>query len=269
MYDTNQTEISRGALVELVLALELYRNDFVLAGGWVPYFLTRDYAEHCGSIDIDLVLRPLIVVRYESISNLVTDMGYQPTKNPFRFERELKAIDGTPFPIHLDFLTEPEAKEHVETLLKVQDDLQAVFIPGCSIVFTFNYTETVEGTLPLGGKGNADIKISDIVGALTMKGLALGRPQKLEKDSYDIYTLAGFHGGSPYEAASRFNEIIETLCAGIMPAATVMALHRIRSGFETPNSYASHAVFRFVEEDISVDASERVSAFLSQINLPI
>lgn len=265
LYDKNQTEVSRGALVELALALELYKDDIVLVGGWVPYFLTRGYAEHCGSVDIDLVLRPSIVVRYESIRDLVTSLGYKPTRNPFRFERELKALDGTPFPMHLDFLTEPEAKRQVEALLDVQEDLQAVFIPGCSIVFTFNYTEIVKGSLPLGGEGSADIRTSDIVAALTMKGLALGRPRKMEKDSYDIYTMAGFHGGAPHKAASRFKKLIKTLGDGVKPPATVRALSKIRSGFASPNSYAAQAVSRFVAEDISVDASERVSAFLSQV----
>jgi hypothetical protein len=265
LYDTNQTEVSKGALVELALALELYRNEFVLAGGWAPYLLTQGYIEHCGSVDIDLVLRPSIMVRYESIRDLITSLGYEPTENPFRFERELKALNGTPFPLHLDLLTEPEAKRHVKELLEVQEDLQAVFIPGCSIVFTFNYTEKLKGTLPSGGKGSADIRTSDIVGTLTMKGLALGRPRKLEKDSYDIYTVAGFHGGNPHEAASRFKKLIETLGAGATPAVTDRALKRIKSGFESPNSFAAQAVSRFLEEDVSVDASERVSAFLSEV----
>ena len=265
LYDTNQTEIAKGALVELTLALELYRDQIVLVGGWAPYFLTKGYTEHCGSVDIDLVLRPSIVVRYESIRNIIKSLGYKPTKNPFRFERELRALDGTPFPLHLDFLTEPEAKRHVKDLLEVQEDLPAVFIPGCSIVFTFNYAETLKGTLPSGGTGSADIKTSDIVGTLTMKGLALGRPLKLEKDSYDIYTVAGFHRGDPNKAASRFKKLIETLGAGATPAVTSRALKKIRRGFESPNSFAAQAVSRFLEEDVSVDASERISAFLSQI----
>jgi hypothetical protein len=265
MYDTNQTEASKGALVELALALELYRDDFVLAGGWAPYILTKGYVEHCGSIDIDLVLRPSIVVRYESIRNLVLGLGYMPTRDPFKFERELKALDRKPFLMSLDFLTEPEAREHITALPEVQKDLQAVFILGCSIVLTHNTTETIEGKLPSGADGAADIKVSDIVGALAMKGLALGRPRKLEKDSYDIYVLAGFHGGNPYAAADRFNERIEALSDGVLPEVATRALRRIRTGFGSPNSYASLAVSRFMEQNVSVDASERVSTFLSRL----
>lgn len=254
--------------MELALALELYKNDYVLVGGWVPYFLGRGHIEHCGSIDIDLVLRPSILVRYESIRSLILSLGYYPTESPFRFERELRALDGTPFPMHLDLLTEPGAKEHVEALLDVQSDLQAVFIPGCSVVFTFNSAETVEGVLPSGGEGAAEIRISDVVGALTMKGLALGRPGKLEKDAYDIYVLAGFHGGGPENAASLFNRQVVTLSSGRLPEPTVDALRRIRDGFGSPMGFASLAVSRFMEQDLSVDASERVNVFLSRVHQP-
>jgi hypothetical protein len=89
--------------------------------------------------------------------------------------------------------------------------------------------------------------------------------RKLEKDSYDIYTVAGFHGGNPHKASSRFKKLIETLGGGATPAVTVRALDRIRRGFASPNNYAAQAVSRFMEEDIPVDASERVSAFLSQV----
>jgi hypothetical protein len=265
LYDRNQTEVSKGALAELALAMELYKDDFVLAGGWTPYFLTQGYWDHCGSVDIDLVLRPSIMVRYESIRDIVTNLGYVPTESPFRFERELKTLNGTRFPMHVDFLTEPEAKSQVRWLPKIQEDLHAAFIPGCSIVFTYNYMETVEGVLPLGGQGKANIRASDIVGTLTMKGSALGRSRKLEKDSYDIYAVAGFHGGDPYKAASRFKQLIEKLGGGVKPSVTAKALNKIRDGFASSNSYASQAVSRFVEKDVSTDAAERISAFLSGI----
>jgi len=246
------------------LALGLYKDDVVLVGGWAPFLLTQGYTEHCGSIDIDLVLRPSVMVRYESIRDVIMSLKYEPTKNPFRFERELKTLNRTPFTIHLDFLTEPKAKKHVKELLPVQENLQAVFVPGCSTVFPFNYPTLLKGILPSGGLGSADIRVSDIVGTLTMKGLALGRPLKLEKDSYDIYTVAGFHLGNPIKAASHFNQLIKTIRKGKVPAVTRRALDKIKEGFASKNSYATLAVSRFMEKDVSVDASERVSLFIKQ-----
>ncbi|NIP67465.1 hypothetical protein GWN63_05340 [Candidatus Bathyarchaeota archaeon] len=67
------------------------------------------------------------------------------------------------------------------------------------------------------------------------------RARKIEKDSYDIYIVGGFHCGGPYEAATCFKELIETLGAGALPSATEKALNRIKSGFESPNSYAAQA----------------------------
>lgn len=63
MYDVKMTEASKSALVEVASSLSMYRDDFVLAGGWVPYFLTRGDFDHCGSRDIDLVLRPSVLTK--------------------------------------------------------------------------------------------------------------------------------------------------------------------------------------------------------------
>ena len=80
MYDRDDTNTSMGALVELCRALRQYRRDIVLAGGWAPYFLTQGYFDHCGSIDIDFVLRPRTVERYERIQRILKRLGYGPTK---------------------------------------------------------------------------------------------------------------------------------------------------------------------------------------------
>lgn len=265
MYDETQTEASKGALVELVLALNQYEGDYVLCGGWAPYFLTLGHVEHCGSIDIDLVLSPTIVDRYESIREIITDLGYVSTDNPFQFEREIVDLYGSPFQIHIDLLTEPDAERYLASFIRVQADLSAVLISGCSIALRYNTTRTVAGRVPAGGVASAEVRITDIVSTLTMKGVALGRPRKLEKDSYDIYTVAGFHGGDPRKAAISFIESVEKN-DGDLPEVTRTAMGRIETGFESPDHFASLAVSRFVDEDLSVDASERVNTFLSDIN---
>ena len=64
-------------------------EDFVLAGGWTPHFLTKNYFDHCGSKDIDIVLKPTIMVKYKSIRKIMEKMGYRQTPNPFRFYKNL------------------------------------------------------------------------------------------------------------------------------------------------------------------------------------
>lgn len=122
MYNRDATETSRGALVELCRVLRQYRSDIVLAGGWAPYFLVRDYFDHCGSIDIDFVLKPRIVERYENIKQILERLGYTPTGSVFRFERMITSRGGVRYRVEVDFLTEPEGAEKLpgEWLASVQ-----------------------------------------------------------------------------------------------------------------------------------------------------
>jgi hypothetical protein len=188
----------------------------------------------------------------------------RPAEGEFKFEKRLKDSRGAPFRFELDFLTEPESAQKAG-LVKVQSGLDAVLIPGCSIVFDFNYEQEVRGIIPDDGEGSEPIHVADIVGCLTMKGLALGRPDKLEKDSYDIYAVAGFHKGLPSKAGHEFKRLISERTGDQFPETTVRGLGRIRRGFESRNAYASQAVSRFLDSDVSTDAQERIKAFLSEI----
>jgi hypothetical protein len=267
LYDRARTEISKGALVQLALALNVYRDDIVLVGGWAPYFLTLGYFEHCGSIDIDMVLRPSVLVRYDRIQQIVEELGYKPAEIEFRFEKQLRDSKGTLFQLELDFLTEPESAQ-TAGLVKVQNGLHAALIPGCSVVFEFNYEQEVRGVIPGGDEASELVRVADIVGCLTMKGLALGRPRKLEKDSYDIYAVAGFHKGSPSKAAHEFKRLILERAGSQFPETAARALGRIYRGFENRNAYASQAASRFLGFDASTDATERVKAFRNEIERP-
>jgi hypothetical protein len=109
------------------MALSHYRHEFILVGGWAPYFLTRQHFDHCGSMDIDFVLKPSIIPRYNSIKEVITDLGYTMTRNPFRFKRDITTLIGNRnFTIHLDLLTEPEAVLSQDFLVEVQEDLRSV-----------------------------------------------------------------------------------------------------------------------------------------------
>lgn len=131
--DQRVTVIDRrvlGVLVELNEALRAYRRDFVLVGGWAPYFITKPHFDHCGSIDIDLVFGSKYLRKYESIRDVIGALGFVPTDNPFRFSRE---VNENPT-VELDFLSEEEALKAIPPgFVRVQEDLSAVIIPGSSV----------------------------------------------------------------------------------------------------------------------------------------
>ena len=265
LYDRNLTEASKSALAELCSTLTIYKNDFVLAGGWAPYFLTLNYFDHCGSKDIDLVLKPAIMTRYESIRKIIKNLGYEETSNPFRFEKNIiSPIDKKKYTINVDFLTEPEAAEQILPFVKVQEDLTACLIEGSSIVFKFKCENEIEANLPNNGKISVTIATANIVGALTMKGLAL--PRLNDKDSYDIYAITGHYGGNPTEASKAYiNQIRKTKLTKKEKATISLSLNRINQAFRTMDSYGVQSVSRFVGTDINADVHTRTSTFMKNI----
>jgi hypothetical protein len=150
----------------------------VLAGGWAPYFLVDGFFDHCGSVDIDFVLRPTIVERYERIKQVLERLGYKTTGSVFRFERTIVSPEtSVKHRVEVDFLTEPEGVEKLpgEWLASVQRDLKACVVAGCSIVFKHNCEVELRAVMPEDGEASARFNCANIVGSLTMKGLALYR----------------------------------------------------------------------------------------------
>lgn len=275
MYDRDATEASKSALVELCRALRQYRSDMVLAGGWAPYFLVRDYFDHCGSIDIDFVLRPRIVERYERIKQIVERLGYKPTGSVFRFERLFRSSreqgDGltrvstsVEHKVEVDFLTEPEGVEKLpnEWLASVQQDLKACIIEGCSVVFNHSFEVELRVAMPGDGEASARFDCADIVASLTMKGLALYRMK--DKDSYDIYSVAGFYRGGPKEASAAFMEAVRDKRP---EGVTQKALNEIKDAFASVVSQGPTAVERFIgSEAARIESYQRISTFLQGLS---
>jgi len=265
MYDRDATETSKGALVELCRALRQYRSDMVLAGGWAPYFLVKDYFDHCGSIDIDFVLKPTVIERYENIKQILERLGYASTGSVFRFERRVASPrSGTGYKIEVDFLTEPQAAEALPSdwLASVQADLKACVIEGCSIVFKHNFEVDLRAVMPGDGEASAKLSCANIVASLTMKGLALYRMK--DKDSYDIYSVAGFYGKGPKQASEAF---MAALNAKGLEKTTIEAVAELRDAFASPTSQGPSAVMRFIgSDDARNDAYQRVSAFLKGVS---
>ncbi len=262
MYDTAKTKVSLGVLIEVNEALRAYRRDFVLVGGWAPYFITKSHFDHCGSIDIDLVFEPRVFRRYESIREIITALGFAATVSPFRFERSVTED----LKVELDFLSEEEALEEMpKNFVNVQEDLNAVIIPGSSVALRSNFEVEATGTLSDGSDLSSRLKVADLAAMTALKGHALGRPRKLEKDCYDLYAVCGFTNGDPSKSSAQF--ALQLRSSRILPRDKRFvsdALERVGAYFGTQNSRGPLAVSRFYGMDPSrqVDSYARVSAFL-------
>lgn len=86
--------------------------------------------------------------------------------------------------------------------LVVQDDLLARKARGCEAAFRYQTTLELSGLLPEGGQVTAPIRMADVVGCLTMKGLVLGERFR-EKDAYDIYALLAHYKQGPRDSATE------------------------------------------------------------------
>lgn len=265
MYERDATETSKGTLVELCRALRQYKSEIVLAGGWAPYFLVQGHFDHCGSVDIDLVLRSKVVERYERIKQIIERLGYKPTGSVFRFERSVASpATGVLHRVEVDFLTDTEGAKKLpeEWLASVQSDLKACIVEGSSIVFKYNREVKFRAIMPRNGEALATINCADIVGALTMKGLALYRMK--DKDSYDVYAVAGFYDGGPKQASRAFMGEIERKKGP--EEVTLRSLNEIREAFASPTAQGPSAAVRFTaSEDVRIDSHQRIKAFLENL----
>jgi len=112
--------------------------------------------------------------------------------------------------------------------------------------------------MPLDGEASAKFYCADIVGSLTMNGLALYRMK--DKDSYDIYAVAGFYRGGPKSASEAF---LVSLKGTVYERVSQDALGEIRDAFSFVTSQGPMAVARFVgSEDVRVDSYLRLRTFL-------
>lgn len=266
MYNENETEASKSALLELGLALKRYHEDMVLAGGWAPYFISSKFFAHCGSVDIDFVLKTTIMKKYDSIKKTIIDLGYE-EENEFRFLKEVVSpINGMLYPIHVDFLCEKEGLKYAK-IRNVQDDLKAFAFDGCNIAFDFNFKEEVATVLPKSGRAKTAIKVVDLVGSLALKGHAIDGRYKT-KDFYDIYSLT-FFNGSPQKAAEYFNDCVSNKTLGFDKIEFIKhSLSVIQERFEYADSMGSYEVETFTNKNIRrEDVYARIDSFLKAIKI--
>ena len=213
-YPEKLVELSKSAILEVWRGLHKYNDAIILIGGWAPYFILEKHGgksynhDHIGSIDIDIAINTDIVSEeeYKTMEELVMDLGYRQKRDanqnviPFVFE---KSFSDDKFTIELDFVGSYYGNEgHRHHRIS---GLFARKCHGVDIAFDHYFEENIKGTFPTGGKTEEIIRIADIVGSLTMKGIVLGERYK-EKDAYDIYYLVSNYHNGPKDVASEINK---------------------------------------------------------------
>ncbi len=243
-------QISLSHVLEIMKALQSYRDGLVIVGGWAPYFLLRQFQkngndfEHTGSVDIDIVVNPEIIneTQYAELETLLRGRGYEPdSKIEYSYSKRVRTSSGREVEIRIDFLA-PEyggtSQRHRNQ--RVQDDFLARKAKGADLAFRQRFLFTLNDKLPNGADASVDFYVADIVAMIAMKSYVLGRRYK-EKDAYDIFALVlHYKDGAASVAAETKPFISETpLPEGI---------ENLKKQFTAVNSEGPAAVADFFQE---------------------
>lgn len=235
-YEEDVTAASRVGLAEIMTVLGAYRESLVLIGGWAPYLILEQFGEpgheyfdaaqtfdaevtfgrfvHVGSIDIDFVVDPAAIDadRYATIVESLLDRDYEPVKDSmYQFEKVIPSPQsGQKYPIRVDFLTprplagQGRSHRHRE----VQHDLRARTLEGAEVALAHWFWYEYDAQLPDGANSHVRVKVTDLIGSLALKGIAIGE-RYAEKDAYDIYALCAHYRGGPAAVAEILRPVRE------------------------------------------------------------
>ncbi|OQA15798.1 MAG: hypothetical protein BWY64_02757 [bacterium ADurb.Bin363] len=197
-YEKKEVNICLSVIVEIMTILGRYKNNIILIGGWIPFFiLDKKGKDHVGSIDIDLALdfKNISSESYRSILELLKKRGYIQGSQPYIFNRNIKAEDGLVYSVEIDLLAgEYGGTSQSHRTQRVQE-INARKARGCDLAFEHNITLPVKSIMPDGAENEVMIKVASVIPFLVMKGMAIWERMK-EKDAYDIYfTILNYPGG--------------------------------------------------------------------------
>lgn len=261
---------SMAVYLELMTILGRYRDALVLVGGWVPYFILERFGQentgfqHVGSVDIDLAVdhRRVSPAQYASIVDRLERHGYRQRLDrlgqpiPFSFERTVTLKGTQEMDIAIDFLAgEYEGTGGSHRHQRIQRNLLARKARGCDIVFDHCFDHELSGILPDGAENTVQVKIADVVGCLTMKGITLGERYH-EKDAYDIYSVIAHHRGGPGEVTLAVQPHLDN-------ALVREGVEKIAAKFQTIRSIGPVGVGRFLASDSAEQQRIMADAFVS------
>jgi len=196
-YNMEEVEVCYSALIELMTILGEYRDNSVLMGGWVPYFLCPEHQkDHTGSLDIDLALdfSRIGEAEYETILKAIERRGWKEGEEPFIYEKGFSLSDSRDVTVEIDFLAGEYGGEGKSHRHQDVQDIKARKARGGDLVFDTPEEITIEGNLPEGGRNRIIARIASIVPFLVTKGMAIWSRYK-EKDAYDIHFCLQYYPG--------------------------------------------------------------------------
>ena len=206
-YGEREVATCRSVLLELIHVLGEFKEHMIIIGGWVPTFLfPRAEERHVGSLDIDVALdfAHIPADSYQTILTALLKNGYvQDPRQPFRFYRKMKTLDGSEMTIEVDFMSGEYGGTGKSRRTQRVQNVRARKARGCDLAFVNSVAVTLEGERPGGGRDKADFQVAGIVAFLIMKGMALFDRSK-EKDAYDIYYCIEHFVGGPEAMAREF-----------------------------------------------------------------
>ncbi|HZK10800.1 MAG TPA: hypothetical protein VFD10_00345 [Atribacterota bacterium] len=106
-YGKKEVNACLSVLVELMTILGEFRDNIVLVGGWIPYFLIEENRyEHVGSLDIDIALdfQKISGDTYKTILQVLKSKGYEEGEQPFIFYRTIPTENGGNITVEVDLL---------------------------------------------------------------------------------------------------------------------------------------------------------------------
>jgi len=266
-YRQREVEAAKSVLIELMQILGEYRDQMVLIGGWVPFFLFG--SEHVGSTDVDIALDRGQINEdvYRTIRQHLEKRGYSQGAQPFIFTKEVEIDEGSPVVVEIDFLAgEYGGSETRHRHQDVQGDLKARKTRGCELALEYHTQITVEGQMPGGAVNKVQVNLSDVVPFIAMKGMALYGRMK-EKDAWDIFFCVRSHPGGIEGLAKEFESVLQN-------KLVQEGLRKIRAKFASIDGIGPTSVVDFDEiidrderDRIRRDAFERVNALLDILNI--
>lgn len=265
-YGSVEVAAAYSVLIELMQILGDYRDQMVLIGGWVPFFLFG--AGHTGSTDIDLALdRELITDDvYRTIRKHLQLRGYEEGDQPYTFRRRVM-IEEQEIEVDVDFLAgEYGGSGRSHRTQRVQD-IRARKARGCELALRYYTRLKVDGTMPDGTANSIEVQLSEVVPFIVMKGMALYNRMK-EKDAWDIYFCLRHYPDGIEKLAEEVRKLLPN-------SLVEEGLAKIRSKFNTVNAIGPGFVVAFEALDdpdeiqqLRRDAFERITMLLDKLDIP-